>query len=87
MASTMHPMKTALTSVLTATLLGFASLAGGRPFDAADFLVILFTSALVGWTVSQYSREPRPLTLARPIRLPVPALRAAAKVATIRTAA
>lgn len=65
-------MKTALSSVLTATLLGFASVASGRPFDAADFLVILFTSALVAWTVAQYSREPRPLTMARPIRLPLP---------------
>ena len=72
MASTMNPMKTALTSVLTATLLGFAALASGRPFDAADFLVIAFTSALVGWTVAQYSRETRPLTLARPIRLTAP---------------
>jgi hypothetical protein len=24
----------------------------------------------VAWTLEQYSREPRPLTLARPIRLP-----------------
>ena len=67
----MNPMKTALSSVLTATLLGFASLASGRPFDAADFTAILFTSALVAWTVAQYSREPRSLTLARPIRLPL----------------
>lgn len=67
----MNPMKTALSSVLTATLLGFASLASGRPFDAADFTAILFTSALVAWTVAQYSREPRPLTVARPIRLPL----------------
>jgi hypothetical protein len=34
--------------------------------------VIVFTSALVGWTVAQYSRETRPLTLARPIRLTAP---------------
>lgn len=72
MTSTMNPMKTALTSVLTATLLGFASLASGRPFDAADFIVIVFTSALVGWTVAQYSRELRPLTRVRPIRLTAP---------------
>jgi hypothetical protein len=69
MASTMNPMKTALTSVLTATLLGFASLASGRPFDAADFTAILFTSGLVAWTVAQYSREPRPLMRVRPIRV------------------
>lgn len=68
-------MKTSLislTSVLTATLLGFASTASGRPFDAADFMAILFTTGLVAWTVSQYSREPRPLLAARPIRLLAP---------------
>lgn len=68
-------MKTSLitlSSVITATLLGFASTASGRPFDAADFMAILFTSALVAWTVSQYSRESRPLLVARPIRLPAP---------------
>lgn len=72
MATTMIPMKTALISVLTATLLGFASLASGRPFDAADFTAIVFTTGLVAWTVAQYSRETRPLTRVRPIRLPVP---------------
>jgi hypothetical protein len=65
-------MKTSLISVLTATLLGLASVASGRPFDAADFTSILFTVGLVGWTISQYSREPRPLLVARPIRLPAP---------------
>ncbi len=68
MATTMNPMKTALISVLTATLLGFASLASGRPFDAADFTAIAFTTGLVAWTVAQYSREARPLTRVRPIR-------------------
>lgn len=63
-------MKTALISVLTATLLGFASLASGRPFDAADFTAIIFTVGLVAWTVDQYSREPRPLLRDRPIRVP-----------------
>ena len=63
-------MKTALISVLTATLLGFASLASGRPFDAADFTAIIFTLGLVAWTVDQYSREPRPLLRDRPIRVP-----------------
>jgi hypothetical protein len=63
-------MKTALISVLTATLLGFASIASGRPFDAADFTAIIFTLGLVAWTVDQYSREPRPLQLNRPIRVP-----------------
>jgi hypothetical protein len=65
-------MKTALISVLTATLLGFASLASGRPFDAADFTAILFSTGLVAWTVNQYSRGLRPLTVARPIRLSLP---------------
>ena len=64
-------MKTALISVLTATLLGFASLASGRPFDAADFTAILFTTGLVAWTIEQYDRAPRSLMLARPIRLPI----------------
>ncbi len=63
-------MKTALISVLTATLLGFASIASGRPFDAADFTAIIFTLGLVAWTVDQYSREPRPLLQDRPIRIP-----------------
>lgn len=63
-------MKTALVSVLTATLLGFASLASGRPFAAADFTAIVFTTGLVAWTIEQYSRVPRAMTLALPIRLP-----------------
>ncbi len=63
-------MKTALISVLTATLLGFAAFAGGRHFDAADFTAIMFTTGLVAWTIGQYSRVPRAMTMARPIRLP-----------------
>lgn len=82
MAYHMNPMKIALISVLTATLLGFASLVSGRPFDAADFTAILFTTGLVAWTVAQYSRDSRPLTLARPIRLTAPlAVRSTAPVA------
>ena len=65
-------MKTALISVLTATLLGLASLASGRHFDAADFTAIMFTTGLVAWTLNQYSRAPRVLTKATPFRLPVP---------------
>jgi len=61
-----------LISILIATLLGLASVASGRPFDAADFTAILFTLGLVAWTVNQYSREARPLLVARPIRLPAP---------------
>lgn len=64
-------MKTALISVLTATLLGFASLASGRHFDAADFTAIMFATGLVAWTIEQYGRAPRSLMLARPIRLPI----------------
>lgn len=84
MSTNMHPMNTALTSVITATLLGFASLASGRPFDAADFTAILFTTGLVAWTVAQYNRVPRSLTLARPIRLPAPM---STRRATFRAAA
>jgi hypothetical protein len=65
-------MNAALTSLLTATLLGFASYASGRPFDAADFTAIVFATGLVAWTIDQYSREPRMLTISRPVHLPVP---------------
>lgn len=64
-------MKTALLSVLTATLLGFASQASGRPFDAADFTAIMFATGLVAWTVNQYSRPVRALNLSRPILFPI----------------
>ena len=64
-------MKTALISLLTATLLGFASRLSGRAFDAADFTAILFATGLVAWTIEQYSREPRALSVHRPLRLPV----------------
>ena len=80
-------MKTALISVLTATLLGIASLASGRHFDAADFTAILFTTGLVAWTIEQYSRKPRVLNVARPIRFPVNLGGGRAKVATSRLAA
>ena len=63
-------MKTALISVLTATLLGFASQASGRPFDAADFTAILFSTGLVAWTIDQYSRPTRALVVNRPIPFP-----------------
>jgi hypothetical protein len=80
-------MKTALISVLTATLLGFASLASGRHFDAADFTAIVFTTGLVAWTLDQYSRAPRPLVKARTLRLPMPRVTAAAKAPAVRLAA
>ncbi len=80
-------MKTALISVLTATLLGFASLASGRHFDAADFTAILFATGLVAWTIDQYSRRPRNLNAVRPIRLPVDLASRSAKVVASRLAA
>jgi len=80
-------MNTALISVLTATLLGFASLASGRHFDAADFTAIMFTTGLVAWTIDQYSRSPRALALARPIRFPVRVSVRPAKAPAMRLAA
>ncbi len=64
-------MKTALISFLAATAFGLVSLASGA-FDAADFVSLCFAAGLAAWTFVQYSREFRPLTLARPIRLPAP---------------
>jgi hypothetical protein len=80
-------MKTALLSVLTATLLGFASLASGRPFDAADFTAIVFSTGLVAWTIEQYARPARCLSFARPIRLPAGLATAPAKLGDRRMAA
>ena len=80
-------MKTTLLSLLTATLLGFASFASGRPFDAADFTAILFTTGLVAWTIEQYSRQSRRLTTERPVRLPIRLALSQSKVATSRLAA
>lgn len=77
-------MKTALISVLTATLLGIASLASGRHFDAADFTAIMFATGLVAWTIDQYSRVPRALTLARTFQFPT---RVNAKAPALRLAA
>jgi hypothetical protein len=65
-------MKTTLLSVLTATLLGFASQASGFSFNAADFVAIMFATGLVAWTIKQYSRSLLSLTPAEPpLRLPV----------------
>ncbi len=63
-------MKTALISLLAATLWGLVSSASGRAFDAAEFSSVLFATGLAAWIVEVYSREPRALPLARPIRLP-----------------
>lgn len=64
-------MKTALISFLAATAFGLVSLASGA-FDAAEFVSLSFAAGLAAWTLSQYARACRPLTLARPIRLPAP---------------
>lgn len=65
-------MKTALISFFAASLLAVAFALGGRPFDAANLTALLFSTGLVAWTVSQYSRVVRPLAVNRPIRLPLP---------------
>ncbi|MBI3884831.1 MAG: hypothetical protein HY302_03765 [Opitutae bacterium] len=80
-------MKTALTSLLTASLLGLASYASGRAFDAADFTAILFTTGLVAWTIDQYSREPRSLYRHAPIRLPLHAGSGPAAAQAVKLAA
>lgn len=80
-------MKTALLSVLTATLLGFTSFAGGRHFDAADFTAIMFTTGLVAWTIEQYSRTPRALTVARTFPFPARVKVGPVKTPAIRLAA
>jgi hypothetical protein len=68
----MISMKTALISLSTASLLAVAFVLSGRPVDAANLTALLFSTGLVAWTVSQYSRTARPLVTARPIRVPVP---------------
>jgi len=68
----MFSMKTALISLFAASLLAVAFVLGGRPFDAANLTALLFSTGLVAWTVSQYSRAMRPLLVNRPIRLPIP---------------
>jgi len=80
-------MKTAFLSLLTATLLGFALFASGRHFDAASFTAILFTTGLVAWTIDQYNRSPRQLSLDRPHRFPVRAHVRSAQTPVIRLAA
>lgn len=64
-------MKTALISFLAATTFGLVSFASGA-LDAAEFTTLFFAAGLAAWTLEQYSREYRPLTLARPIRLHAP---------------
>lgn len=64
-------MKTALIALVFASLLGIASLASGRAFDAADFLALAFVTGLLAWTMAQYRTEPRALTKAPRIFLPL----------------
>lgn len=64
-------MKTALISFLAATVLGLVFLAGGV-FDAAEFVSFFFAAGLTVWTLAQYNREARPLSIARPLRFPAP---------------
>jgi hypothetical protein len=64
-------MKTAIISIITATLLGAAFYASGRLFDAASLASLVFATGLVAWTISQYDRAPRLLRATRPVRLPV----------------
>lgn len=68
----MLSMKTALISLFAASLLAIAFVLSGRPFDAANLTALFFSTGLVAWTVSQYSRASRPLSVNRPIRLPAP---------------
>ncbi len=83
----MNPMKTALISVLTATLLGMAYFTSGRQFDAADFTACFFTIGLVAWTMAQYGRVSRPINLDRPVRFPASARLARLNVPAARLAA
>lgn len=80
-------MKTAIISIITATLLGAAFSASGRLTAAADLTAIAFATGLVAWTISQYSRTPRELDLDRPVRLPVKSLAHRARPAALRAAA
>lgn len=49
-------MKTALTSVITGVIVALAFAFSGRPFDAADFVVVVFATSIVAWTIEQYHR-------------------------------
>ncbi len=64
-------MKIVFISLSTATLLGLAFFLGGFSFDVGLFISSSFVASLMAWTISQYRRKARPLTMTRPIRLPV----------------
>lgn len=64
-------MKTTLITVLVATLLGFAFTFSNDFSGFAEIISLLFAAGLTAWTVSQYQRQPVPLMVTRPIRLPI----------------
>ena len=65
-------MKIVFISFSTATLLGFAFFPGDIfPFEAGGFISSCFVVALLAWTIAQYRRKVCPLTIPRPIRLPL----------------
>ena len=83
----MFSMKTALISLFSASLLAVAFALTGRSFDVANLTALLFSTGLVAWTVSQYSRVTRPLLVNRPIRLPIPLRRSSLAPRATRLAA
>ena len=74
-----HAIKSLLATLSVAALLFAGLFASGFSPDAADFASIFFAAGLAGWVFQDYSRERRPLLVARPIRLlaPLPARHAA----------
>ena len=50
-------MKTALSAIATAILLGLLGYAFGRPLEIYDYVVILFATSLVVWTFEQYDHH------------------------------
>lgn len=67
-------MKTTITSLFAATLLGFASLMSNQSIDAAGFLAIAFAAGLVAWAVNEYGREtPLPKRRAKTIAFAIAA--------------
>jgi hypothetical protein len=68
----LHAMKSSLVFLFSAAALGAVTVASGYTPDAGDFAAIFLAAALAGWVFQEYSREVRPLLVARPIRLPAP---------------
>jgi len=67
-----HAMKSLLATLSVAALLVAGLFANGYTPDAADLASIFFAAGLAGWVFQDYSREFKPLLVARPIRLPAP---------------